>query len=158
MAVVDGVKYPTGTDTHPSAVWWAGMATSIAQRINAAASSAIASAASTSASGDAQTLTAAKSHSDSTLAAARQALEQAIALRPTGTVVTASIENAVKPLRDLTETGRLSPGSIEQLVSEAATQAPPTIELDVDGVPYFVLGRGGIALDVDGRPYITIGA
>lgn len=33
----------------------------------------------------------------------------------------------------------------------------PVVKIDTDGVPYFVIGRNGIALDIDGRPYITIG-
>lgn len=34
----------------------------------------------------------------------------------------------------------------------------PTILLDTDGTPYFILGRTGIDIDVDGIPYVTIGA
>lgn len=130
MATVNGIFYPTGTDLHPSAGWWANMATSIAQRIDTAVQTAIASAAGTSAQGDAQTLTSAKAYSDAELAQARQTLETALAQRPTTTAVASTIENAVKPVRDTVTTGRLSPSALEQTIhAEVGERVDPLEDL-----------------------------
>lgn len=93
--------------------------------------------------------------------------EPGIAQAPGSHELVYKVGDGVTAWRDLPSVPEASAaGMIDELEARLTTTiatevdraSQPTVLLDIDGTPYFILGPGGIALDADGRPYVTIGA